>query len=175
MSETGDFDAPAVVSPTISGPIGGPDVSIASTPGASGPIVLQVGEQRFYVSKDTLSGSEMLKAKTNEHWLSGKQADGSYFLDADLEVFKHILRFLRYGVYPFCYDIAKGHDYALYAAIHCQADFLLIEKLTTWLREQQYLKAVTVECSARVVEDDEGAFRLSGTSDSNTKFQIQPS
>ncbi|KAL8696234.1 MAG: hypothetical protein Q9201_007760 [Fulgogasparrea decipioides] len=149
MSETEDFDAPAVMSPTVSGQIGNPDVPIASTPGASGPIVLQVGEQRFYGSKDILSGSEMLKAKTNEHWLSGKQTDGSYFLDADPAVVKHILRFLRHGVYPLCYDIAKGHDFALYAAIHRQADFLLIEKLTSWLGDQQYFKAVTVERSAR--------------------------
>ena len=151
------------------------DVPAEPVPNESGPIVLQVGEQRFYASEDTLSGSGMLRAKLARYWESDKQADGSYFLDVDPEIFKHVLRFLRHDVYPLCYDIVKGHDFATYTAIHQQAGFLLIPKLVDWLSNRRYLQAVKIQSSARVVEDDEGPSRLGGTEESNVKVQYYPS
>ncbi|KAL8719763.1 MAG: hypothetical protein Q9225_003279 [Loekoesia sp. 1 TL-2023] len=138
----------------------------------SRPIVLQVGEKRFYATEDTLSGSGMLKAMITERWESSKQADGSFFIDVDPEAFEHILRFLRHGVYPLCYDIVKGHDFAMYTTIHKQADYLMIDQLVEWLDKQQYLQAVSTETSARIVEDEN---RLFSTNASNTKVHYHPS
>ncbi|KAI4159560.1 MAG: hypothetical protein L6R39_000341 [Caloplaca ligustica] len=174
MSDAENVDARYLPSPEIPA-TDYPDAPPLQPPSMSKPIVLQVGEQQFLVSRDTLSGSPVLMAKTHANWESGKQADGSYFLDLDPEAFKHVLRFLRHGVYPLCYDNVKGHDFALYAVILRQADFLLIAKLVTWLSARQYLKAVTVETSARVLEEQEAAFGLHGTSESDTKTQYHPS
>ncbi|KAL8882102.1 MAG: hypothetical protein Q9192_007644, partial [Flavoplaca navasiana] len=141
------------------------------TPAPSFPLILQVGEQRFHVSKDTLSGSHMLAAKVSERWSSDSQTDGSYFVDADPEIFKHILRFLRHGVYPLCYDKAKGHDFATYTAIQQQADYLVIPKLVKWLNESQYMKAITTYIVART---EEGINELDRSTDSSIKTTFHP-
>ncbi|KAL8883692.1 MAG: hypothetical protein Q9205_006794 [Flavoplaca limonia] len=141
------------------------------TPASSIPLVLQVGEQRFHVSKDTLAGSHMLAAKVSERWSSDSQTDGSYFVDADPEIFKHILRFLRHGVYPLCYDKAEGHDFATYAAIQQQADYLVIPKLVKWLNEGQYMKAITTKIIAHT---EEGVDELDRTIDSSIKTIFHP-
>lgn len=119
----------------------------------------------------------MLAAKISDHWNSEKQADGSYFLDADPEIFKYVLRFLRHGVYPLAYDGAKGHDFGLYAAILELADFLLVEKLASWLKEQRYLKVVQVESSMRFLQmvEEMDEFSVVGSESSDTKVQWHPS
>ncbi|KAI4168252.1 MAG: hypothetical protein LQ343_006539 [Gyalolechia ehrenbergii] len=142
-----------------------------SLPDASGQVILQVGEQQFHTSKATLEGSEMLNAMVSDRWKSGEQSDNTFFLDADPEVFKHILRFLRHGVYPICYDMASGHDYGLYIAIYKLADFLWVPKLAGWLRDQRYLQALKTMTSARIKDDEDD---LSAINDSNIKIQYHP-
>lgn len=137
----------------------------------SEPIVLQVGEQRFLTSRDTLSRSHHLHALASGRWDSNTQSDGSFFIDADPEIFKHILRFLRHGVYPLCYDKAKGHDFAMYAAIQKQADYLVIPKLVKWLSQGQYTSAITTATMAQIVE---GVDKLDGTNDSGSKISYHP-
>ncbi|KAI4234784.1 MAG: hypothetical protein L6R40_006663 [Gallowayella cf. fulva] len=137
----------------------------------SKPIVLQVGEERFYVNQDTLSRSGHLEAVASVRWDHNKQSDGSFFVDADPEVFKHILRFLRHGVYPLCYDKSKGHDFVMYAAIHQLASYLLVEDLMKWLSKAQYLNAVMIETTARVEDDEDG---LGGTQSSDTTVEYYP-
>ncbi|KAL8813788.1 MAG: hypothetical protein Q9223_006953 [Gallowayella weberi] len=147
-------EAPAVM-PEIEKSINptSPPTSPPPQPTSSNPIILQVGEQRFHVDRKTLHRSDYLESITSGRWDHNKQPDGSFFIDADPEVFKHILRFLRHGVYPLCYDKSKGHDFAMYAAIQRLADYLLILDLQAWLREAKYLKSVTIETTAEVVED----------------------
>ncbi|KAL8914393.1 MAG: hypothetical protein Q9172_007091 [Xanthocarpia lactea] len=140
-------------------------------PPTSVPIILQVGEQRFHVNQDTLSGSEMLAAKVSRRWDSDKQADGSYFVDGDPEVFTHILRFLRLGVYPLCYDNLKGHDYGLYTAIQKQADYLGVEHLVAWLAKKRYLQAIVTETKARLMEDED---EIAGTYSSDVLMEYFP-
>ncbi|KAL9611783.1 MAG: hypothetical protein Q9167_003594 [Letrouitia subvulpina] len=119
---------------------------------AGGPIALQVGETRFLASYDTLSGSGYLSSISSGRWEDSKQADGSYFIDVDPDAFKHVLRYLRHGVYPLCYDNVKGHDYAMYENIRTAAEYLVVEKLEDWLTERKYLDAVTKEHSLEVEE-----------------------
>lgn len=114
----------------------------------------------------------MLRAKIAECWELDKQADGSYFIDADPQIFKHVLRFLRHGVYPLCCDMTTGHDLGLYMAIHRQADFLLVPKLSDWLSKQQYFKAVTIDTSAEIAEN---LYSLFGSNDSDTRVHYHPS
>ncbi|KAL8869924.1 MAG: hypothetical protein Q9174_003910, partial [Haloplaca sp. 1 TL-2023] len=57
------------------------------------PVVLQVGDQKFYSTAATLFKSKVLEdilttRETNE--------DGSYLIDADPGLFGHIIRFLRH-------------------------------------------------------------------------------
>ncbi|KAL9577224.1 MAG: hypothetical protein Q9212_006502, partial [Teloschistes hypoglaucus] len=120
----------------------------------------------------------MLAAKLNRDWApTERQPDGSYHLDADPDIFAHVLRFLRHGLYPLAYDINRGHDFALYAAVRQLAEFLLVEKLAVWLREKRYLKAVRVEMSARVVEGEDGNSELGGggMEDVGTRVKYFPS
>ena len=140
-------------------------------PSTSGPMVLQVGEQRFFTSYESLSRSDYLHAIASGRWDSNKQADGFYFIDADPEIFKHVLRFLRHGIYPLCYDNARGHDYGTYAAIQKQADYFIIPELIAWLKQNQYMKAVTIKTSAVIVE---GAGKLAGTKDAGIKTNYYP-
>ncbi|KAL9044903.1 MAG: hypothetical protein Q9214_001993 [Letrouitia sp. 1 TL-2023] len=119
---------------------------------AAGPIALQVGEQRFLATHDTLSGSSYLKSISSGRWENSKQADGSYFIDIDPDAFKHILRYLRHNIYPLCYDNVRGHDYAMYENIRSAAEYLMVEKLMEWLSKRKYLDAVTTEYQLQIEE-----------------------
>ncbi|KAL9012484.1 MAG: hypothetical protein Q9173_002753 [Seirophora scorigena] len=108
------------------------------------------------------------------HATAGAPTDnptGSYFLDLDPDIFTHVLRFLRAGLYPICYDGAKGHDVAAYAAIAAQAAYLGVPKLCDWVDGRRYLKAVTRESSAKIVEGEDG---LRGVQGADTKVRYHP-
>ncbi|KAL9626009.1 MAG: hypothetical protein Q9204_007657 [Flavoplaca sp. TL-2023a] len=141
------------------------------TPASAVPVILEVGEQRFKVSKDTLSGSPMLATKVSERWAADKQADGSYFIDANAKIFQYVLDFLRHGVYPLCYDKAKGHDFATYALIQKQADYFGVQKLVTWLRKELYLQGITITVTARIAEDID---KIEGRNISSDKISHYP-
>lgn len=109
------------------------------------------------------------------------QVDGSYFLDADPEIFKHVLRFLCHGIYPLAYDSVNGHDLGLYAAISRLADRLQVEKFPVWLKEQRYLRVVQIQISTWIAQeevDNEAGLvrsRMSNrTNEGNVKFQYFP-
>ncbi|PQE14375.1 BTB POZ domain-containing protein [Rutstroemia sp. NJR-2017a BBW] len=78
--------------------------------------------------------------------LYGKQKDGSYFIDADPELFAHILRYLRRGILPIFYDNATGHNHALYGLLLEEAEYFQLPRLKNWLSEKKYLQAVTTRC-----------------------------
>ncbi|KAL8770826.1 MAG: hypothetical protein Q9194_005053 [Teloschistes cf. exilis] len=121
------------------------------------PIILQVGSERFTTTIDTPSRSLVLKARLKlKKYLKPKhQVDGSYFLDANPEICKHVLRFMRHGIYPLAYDSVNGHDLGLYAATSRLADRLQVEKLSVWLKERQYLKVVQIQTSTRIAQEED--------------------
>ncbi|CAD6578244.1 MAG: hypothetical protein ASARMPREDX12_008688 [Alectoria sarmentosa] len=104
--------------------------------------------------------------------LSGRwpdmQQDGSYFIDADGQVFEHVLRYLRHDIMPIFYDEVKGHEYALYLAVLEQARFFGVEPLQKWLEEHKYVQAVKIVHSARVLE---GLEDVSGSTESHVKIE----
>ena len=108
-------------------------------------IILRIGERQFHTTRQTLVEESGFFASIFSGRWNSIVSDGSYFINADGDVFVHILRCLRHGVFSVLYDSAKGHDYAGYFAIQAQAEFLLIPKLEQWVREKRYLRAFMLE------------------------------
>lgn len=60
-------------------------------------ITLQVGERRFVTYPSTLAAeSSYFTSLLSDRW----RRDGTYFIDADGDLFTYILRYLRSGVLP---------------------------------------------------------------------------
>ncbi|KAF7901774.1 uncharacterized protein EAF01_007073 [Botrytis porri] len=121
---------------------------------AGSPVTLQVGERRFVTTKNTMTGeSPFFAALLSGRWDSNEQVDGSYFIDADPNLFEHILRYLRRSVLPIFYDIKKGHDHALYLALLGEARYFQIARLENWLQNKRYLYAVRIYSSVEELND----------------------
>lgn len=71
-----------------------------------------------------------------------QQPDGSYFIDADPDLFAHILRFLRQGTFPLFLK-GKSFDYSLYSALLDCARFFQVINLEGWLENEKYRNMVT--------------------------------
>ena len=133
-------------------------------------VTLQVGEKRFITTEKSLKGSHFFSTLL-DRWTGNKQEDGSYFIDADLDVFTHILRYLRHEVLPVFYDPLKEHEFPLYTAVLQQAQYFQVPQLETWLSEKRYLQAVQVEHSAVILTGKE---EISGTKPSDTTVEYHP-
>ena len=83
-------------------------------------VTLQVDEKRFITTEKSLKGSHFFSILL-DRWIDNKQEDGFYFIDVDLDVFTHILRYLRHEVLPIFYDSLKEHDFPLYTTVLQQA------------------------------------------------------
>jgi hypothetical protein len=69
--------------------------------------------------------------------------DGSYNIDADPNVFEHVLCFMRRpSHYPLFWTKGKGFDYVLYSKLEAEADFFLLHDLRDWIRQERYKDAV---------------------------------
>lgn len=113
------------------------------SPNSATKVVLEVGERRFVTTRQTLARSTFFSALLSGRW-DNQQEDGSYFIDADPDLFEHILRFLRRGTLPLFYDKSKGHDYGLYHALLAEARYFGIDALENWLVDRGYEKMVKV-------------------------------
>ena len=108
-------------------------------------VTLQVGDRRFVTTKETLTHQcGFFSSLLSGRWNNELQPDGSYFVDADGDLFHHILRYLRRGVLPLFYDNGKGHDHALYLALLEEARYFQIPRLEKWLEDKAYLQAVKI-------------------------------
>lgn len=107
-------------------------------------ITLQVGERRFNTTRETLIRDSPFFATLLSDQGGHPQEDGSYFVDADGDLFEHVLRYLRRGVFPIFYDKLKGHDYALYLALLQEAKYFGIVQLQNWLEHKNFLQAVKI-------------------------------
>ena len=126
--------------------------TIASTSEDSEPIALQVGERRFTTFRSTLTeDSPFFAALLSPEWKRA-QSDGSYFVDADGSLFVYILRYLRTGTLPLFYSSTTGHDYGMYAALQAEARYFQIKRLTDWLKNKEYEKAVKIEYFTKEID-----------------------
>ncbi|KAL1798639.1 hypothetical protein ACET3X_002676 [Alternaria dauci] len=113
-------------------------------------LTLDVGGRKFKVSRDTLKAESGLF----ERQLSGRfspwepEADGSYFLDADPDLFEHLLRFMRRPeVFPLFYSKMNGFDYDLYNRLQAEALYFQMDTLYNWIKFEGYLAAIKVKAS----------------------------
>ncbi|MCJ1344381.1 hypothetical protein MMC31_002584 [Peltigera leucophlebia] len=133
-------------------------------------IILQVDDKTFHTTKGTLvDESDFFASQISDRWHCG--ADSTLTLDLDPAIFTHVLRYLRHGVLPVFYDQIRGFDYGLYSLVLAQADYLLIERLSSWIRERRYLLTVTNERSTKTYIDQ--VDDLSGSDPANTKYEYQ--
>jgi BTB/POZ domain-containing protein KCTD9 len=130
-------------------------------------ITLQVSTTRFETLADTLQESGFFAALLSGRWSSQTELDGSIFVDADADLFVHILQYLRRGVMPVFFDEAKGHNYPLYSALLEEARYFQIPQLESWISEKKYLIAVRTVHSAEVLEG-EGAVNLNSLANLGT-------
>lgn len=110
-------------------------------------VTLQVGGKRFVTMSKTLTRESGFFSALLSDRCDDRQPDGSYFIDTDPDLFKHILRYLRRRLLPLFYDKCKGHNHALYAALLEEAKYFQIPRLEKWLDERRYLQAVNVKYS----------------------------
>lgn len=151
-------------------------------------VTLQVCSRRFVTTRLTLiTESGYFKTLLCNPWAAAPVADkkpnhdednnnnnnndGCYFIDADADLFSHILRYLRRGVLPIFYDRHRGHDHALYVALLEEARYFQIDRLRRWLEEKHYLQAVATVRSAVEVE---GLASLPAFDTTDTEFEYFP-
>lgn len=122
-----------------------------------GKVVLDVGGRKFITLASTLSESQFLSALVSGRWDHNQQNDGSFFIDADPDLFQYVLEYLRRHLMPLCWDREKGHDLTRYTALLHEAEYYGIPKLSRWLKEQKYLDAVTItiKVTQRPIPDNE--------------------
>jgi hypothetical protein len=111
---------------------------------------------RFYKTRpSTLSTSPYFTALL-ARWDSGAdlQDDGSYFIDADSDVFEHVLAFMRRpSKFPLYWTNEHGFDYVLYNKVEAEADFFLLHGLRDWISKKRYEEAVKTIVEVRVLEE----------------------
>jgi len=92
-------------------------------------VTLLVGERLFITARQILERESCFFASLlSGRWNSALLPDGSYFVDADPGLFKHILRYLRRGLFPIFRDIQKGHDHLLYLALLEEARYFQVTR-----------------------------------------------
>jgi hypothetical protein len=107
---------------------------------SSGPktLTLSIGGRHFKVSRTTLvEESGLFRHQLSAAWFSAwvPEEDGTYFLDADPDIFEHLLRFMRRpSVFPLFYDTAKGFDYDLYNRLEAEAEYFQVDALRDWIK-----------------------------------------
>ena len=140
---------------------------------ASDIIIIQVGERRFRALVSTLTGkSSFFKSELSSRRHLQQQADGSFYLDSDGDIFSHVLRYLRLGAFPVLYSQSKGHDFGMYAAIHALAKFLGIKPLVKWIDQKRFFEAVSV--TQNVYDGDELINHGAGNFSSSERMTFQP-
>lgn len=85
-------------------------------------------------------------------WASKPSDDGSLFIDADPDVFQHVLRYLQRGVLPVFWSLEQGFNYGLYAALLQEARYFGVQNLEKWIAEKKYLNTITIQQATEIVE-----------------------
>jgi hypothetical protein len=102
-------------------------------------LTLDIGGRKFKVSRDTLKAESGLfeRQLSNRFSTWEPEADGSYFMDADPDLFEHLLRFMRRPeVFPLFYSMTNGFDYDLYNRLEAEALYFQMDTLYTWIKDK---------------------------------------
>jgi hypothetical protein len=131
-------------------------------------VKLQVGERQYPTTVGTLTRESCFFQALFSGNRDNKQSDGSYFIDADPELFQHILQYLRRGILPLVYDVTSGHNHCFYLRMLGEAKYFQISRLKIWLQNKEYLHAVKIKHSITQVESTE--WEEVGNADEQLKF-----
>ncbi|KAL5397531.1 hypothetical protein PMIN03_012877 [Paraphaeosphaeria minitans] len=93
------------------------------------------------------------------------------FVDRSALLFEHILDFLRSSAPPIFWTRANGFDLPLYASLLREAEYFQVEALATWIREEQYIKAIRIFASIEVATLSDCGRGLSHFGDTEKKFE----
>jgi hypothetical protein len=125
------------------------------TPWFPSVITLDIGGRLFKASTDVLiAESGLFQRQLSGRFTWTPQADGSYFLDADPEIFEHLLRYMRRpGSCPLFWSKERGFDYDMYRRLQDEAEYFQVDALYRWIKEMRYTSAVNIYVHApKIVE-----------------------
>jgi hypothetical protein len=107
-------------------------------------MTLNVGGRKFQTRTDTLRAeSGLFRHQLSDRFTWTAQEDGVHFLDADPDLFEHLLRFMRRPeVFPLFYTKANGFDYDLYNRLEAEAEYFQVDSLYDWIKDKKYLQAI---------------------------------
>ena len=126
------------------------------TPAPKSTVRLNVGGQSFVTLAQTLTEeSPWFRSFLSGRWAEAQLGDGSYFIDANPEIFEHVLSYLRRGIFPLFWDKAKSFDYGKYAELLQEAHYFGIQPLQQWIEAKDFEKAVQINISTSTVENDD--------------------
>ena len=170
----GDVNSPTIPHPSAGSP---------PTEDPDPQVVLQIGDQKFYTRRSTLTdGSTYFKSLFSGKFADPRSDDGSYFVDADPEIFNTVLMYLRRGVLPTFFDKNQRFDHDFCRAVTAEADFFGIEGILKWIREKKYLKTFTAEYSVEermemvpAVPGSDPITIMQDTGEANTERTFHPS
>ncbi|MBE3041622.1 hypothetical protein IMZ48_03385 [Candidatus Bathyarchaeota archaeon] len=119
-------------------------------------VYLKVGQTTYSIQHETLFKFEYFNDITPPCDI--------LILDANEEVFPHIIAYLRRGTYPLVIDAKGRHDIPTYLAILEEAKCLQLKRLAEWLEKGRYVEAARVECTTTILEEgDLGTCKLGRT------------
>ncbi|KAF1350534.1 hypothetical protein EJ07DRAFT_138660 [Lizonia empirigonia] len=118
-------------------------------------LTLDVGGRKFKVSRDVLTAeSGLFRLQLSERFTWTPESDGSYFLDADPNLFEHLLAFMRRpAVFPLFYTNPGGFNYDMYNRLEAEAEYFQIDALYTWIKDKKYEGAIFVHTHSSVTRD----------------------
>lgn len=143
-----------------------------STQADDNRVKIQVGERQFITCRDTLTGeSAYFKARLSKRW-DDREKDGSYFIDANPDMFDNVLHYLRSAMFPLFFDAGtQSFDYGKYAALLGEARYFGIPRLEDWISKARFHDAVRIETITTMVPDveaGEGIDRVLAKADTKT-------
>lgn len=126
-------------------------------------ITIDVGGRKYKTFTATLRAeSDLFRVQISDYFTWEPEPDGSYFLDADPDLFEHLLRFMRRpNVFPLFYTKATGFDYDLYNRLEVEAEYFQMGILHAWIKEKKYLNAIITKT------DQPSVMNLKSTSNKN--------
>ncbi|KAK1996316.1 hypothetical protein LX36DRAFT_610952 [Colletotrichum falcatum] len=116
----------------------------ALTPRYRSQVKIEVGGRRFVTTFEVLEKSPWFRHLFSidfRNWYH----DGVFHIDNDGDLFAHILRYLRTGLYPLFWDSRKSFDYAMYAMIKQQAHHYMLYDLEAWIAAQKFRDVVETQ------------------------------
>ncbi|KAJ3159728.1 hypothetical protein HDU86_001378 [Geranomyces michiganensis] len=107
-------------------------------------VKLDVGGREFLVGTSTLTIKSPYFAALLSGDFGNQLVNDHIFIDADPDIFVHILRYLRVHEYPLFYSHGE-FDHSQYAQVRAAAEFFALDKLESWIANKNYMNTVVIE------------------------------